>query len=225
MENPARSKTLPWLAVLAAAAVLVAAVLWSMSGGEPPPPPPPEQTRAPPPSTAPRIDAPREPQTAPPVLAQGPADSGVPPEPVLEAPPQEHPVNLAKLREQLPGNLYWEEGVPTQDPEVLRRRTDTARKWNALFGKVQSGTATEEEIHQYYDYRRQLSEDYVAFASLVLQQHGAQLPEQEQGLYELSIRMHRTRLEELPRQVDEALARKKLQDERREAWRRDGQGP
>ncbi|HEY0094830.1 MAG TPA: hypothetical protein VGB96_10910, partial [Archangium sp.] len=81
-----------------------------------------------------------------------------------------------------------------------------------------------QEIHQYYEHRRKVSEDSIAFASTVLEQFGSQLPEQEQGLYALSIRMHRTRLDELPRQVEEALARKSAQDQRREAWRGSGSG-
>lgn len=226
MGAPPQSKALPWLAVLTAAALLVAALLWRARGEETPSPPPPparEQTHAPPLPSEPRDVPPREPSPPPSAsaLAPGPADAG--PEPEAEA-PREHPVNLAKLREQLPDNLYWELGVPTKDPEVLRRRAEAERHWNDLLGKIQSGTATEEEIHQYYEHRRQLSEDYISFASLVLQQYGEQLPDQERGMYELSIRMHRTRLEELPGQIDAALERKRLQDERREAWLKNGGG-
>jgi hypothetical protein len=56
----------------------------------------------------------------------------------------------------------------------------------------------------------------------VLADYGDELPEQERGLYELSIHMHRTRLLELPRQEQDALARGQAQTQRREAWR---QGP
>lgn len=223
MRAPRPFKVLPWLVVLLAAGVLLAALLWRLGGEDTPAPPPTarEAPRPPPPSTAPFEAPPRAPPSPPPALALAPADAAPPPEPES---PREHPVNLARLREQLPDNLYWELGVPTKDPEVLRRRAEAERRGNELFGKVQSGTATEEEVHQYYEHRRALSEDYIAFASLVLQQHGEQLTEEERGLYALSIRMHRTRLDELPGQLDAALARKRLQDERRDTWRREGGG-
>jgi len=136
--------------------------------------------------------------------------------------PQLHPVDLTALRAKLPDNLYWSLGAPTTDPEVLKRREEDTRRWNDLYGKVLSGMATEEEIRQYYAHRRQVSEDLLAFASRVLADYGDELPEQERGLYELSIHMHRTRLLELPRQEQDALARGQEQTQRREAWR---QGP
>jgi hypothetical protein len=173
---------------------------------------------------APSVSPPPE----PPVRAESPPPPAEPPrqEPVLPDkelefdPARKHPVDLAQLRERMPDNLYWKIGAPTKDPQVLREREAEERRWNTLFGKVQSSTATEEEIHEYYAHRRQVSEDFIAFARAVLDQYGPQLPEQEKGLYELSIRMHTTRLEELPGQIDDALARKHLQDGRREQWQR-----
>lgn len=222
--NP-RSKILPWLATVSAIVLLgvgLAAVFGTgpstddASGHT-------QRTATPEPAPEPGLRA----TSAPPVLAAV-TDAGLPPEPVAGSAPAEaparHPVDLEKLRELLPGNLYWEMGVPTKDPEVLRKRDEEGRRWNELYGKVLSNTATEQEIHQYYEHRRKVSEDSIAFASLVLEQYGAQLPEQEQGLYALSIRMHRTRLEELPRQIEEALARKNLQDQRRQEWRGGGRG-
>jgi hypothetical protein len=134
--------------------------------------------------------------------------------------PRPHPVDLTALRERLPDNLYWSMGVPTKDPDLLRWREEQERYWYGLNGKVLSNTATEEEIHTYYAHRQRVSEDFMRFAAAVLDEYGDRLPETERGLYELSIRMHRTRLEELPRQVEEALARKRAQDQRREAWLR-----
>jgi hypothetical protein len=140
-----------------------------------------------------------------------------------EEPPRPGPVvDLEALRTELPGNLYWETSAPTQAPEVLRARGAALQRRNALRGKVLSGEATEPEIQQYYDYRRQLSEDSIALASRVLEQYGDRLSEQEQGLYALSIRMHRDRLADIPRNMEEALARKRAQDARREAWLRSG---
>jgi len=127
-------------------------------------------------------------------------------------------VDLTHLRERLPGNLYWRMGAPTKDPNLLRWREEEEQRWNRLNGKVLSNTATEEEIHAYYAHRRRVSEDFMAFATLVLQEEGDRLSEPERGLYELSIRMHRTRLEELPQQLEEALTRKRFQALRRTAW-------
>jgi hypothetical protein len=220
-----RPKILPWL-LAASAVVLLVLVLASVFRAGPSTEDAPGQasravsTAQPPPAPEPR------PAPTAPALAAGENDAGL--LPVAEATPSEtparHPVDLEKLRALLPGNLYWDMGVPTKDPEVLRKRDEEGRRWNALYGKVQSNTATEQEIHQYYEHRRKVSEDSIAFASAVLEQYGSQLPEQEQGLYALSIRMHRTRLEELPRQIEEALARKSAQDQRRESWRREGGG-
>ncbi|ATB27050.1 hypothetical protein [Melittangium boletus] len=129
-------------------------------------------------------------------------------------------VDLTRLRERLPGNLYWRMGAPTEDPNLLRWREEEEQHWNRLNGKVLSNTATEEEIHAYYAHRRRVSEDFMAFALLVLQEYGDRLSEPERGLYEQSIRMHRARLEELPQQLEEALTRKRFQDPRRTAWNR-----
>ncbi|WP_428265052.1 hypothetical protein [Haliangium sp.] len=144
----------------------------------------------------------------------------------LAAPPagygdSEYPVDLEYLRTQIPDNVYWRLGAPTEDPEILRQRQEEEARWNQLFGKVQSGTASEAEIRQYYDHRRQLSEDYVEFANLVLSQYGEVLPERDRGLYELGIEMHSTRLAEIPQGIDDALARKREQDQRRQDWQRE----
>lgn len=149
----------------------------------------------------------------------------VPPAPSSEEPRAEYPVKMEELRSRLPGNLYWELDAPTKEPQVLQQRAEARRKWNELFGKVQSGDASEEEIHRYYDHRRKLSEDYLAVANLMLTEYGDQLPKRDKGLLGLSVQMHQDRLKAVPRQVEEALARKQLQDQRREEWIRNGKKP
>ncbi|QRK14170.1 hypothetical protein JQX13_49380 [Archangium violaceum] len=224
MGANSRSKTLPWLVAMAAIALL--AVLWFVLPRH-------EATTQEAPPRAEKVarpvrDAspPPEPETpAPPqALAAVTTDAGVASETLSSDAPRRHPVDLAKLRERLPDNLYWELSAPTKDPQVLQKRAEEGLRWNELYGKVQSNTASEEEIHQYYEHRRRVSEDAIAFASQVLQEYGDQLPEQERGLYELSIRMHRTRLDELPRQTEDALARKRTQDQRRKEWLGSGRG-
>lgn len=220
------SKRLLWPAVGAAA--LLGILLIVFTRGEPPAAPASEPAAADPSATP----ASPRPTIADPTTSPGsPGSPSSPDSPdsidtsdlTSDLPPgeqgNEHPVDLARLREQIPDNLYWRLDAPTQDGQILQARAEEKQRWNALFGKVQSGTATEEEMQQYFAHRRQLSEDYIEFATLVLAEYGTQLPEQERGMYELSIRMHNTRLGEIPRQLEQARERKALQDRRREEWR------
>jgi hypothetical protein len=205
------SKRLLWPAMVAAA--LLAVLLLVFARGEPP--------AAPAPAPEPAAFSPASPRPAladPAGAATSSATSDIAPtNPGEEG--NEHPVDLARLREKIPDNLYWRFDAPTQDGQVLQARAEEKQRWNTLFGKVQSGTATDDEMQQYFAHRRQLSEDYIEFAELVLAEHGAQLPEQERGMYELGVRMHNTRLGEIPRQLEQARERKALQDRRREEWR------
>jgi len=127
-------------------------------------------------------------------------------------------VDLDALRSAMPDNLYWKLGAPTSDPTVQRERAEERARWNEVYGKVLSGTASEEEIHAYYDQRARLSSDYVEFASRVLQDYGKVLPARDIGLLELSLKMHHARLQQMPRRLTEALERKEHQDRLREAW-------
>ncbi|WP_147444769.1 hypothetical protein [Corallococcus sp. CA053C] len=147
----------------------------------------------------------------------------------VQSPPEEepsgpYPADLEALRAKLPDNLYWDTGVPTQEPAELRRRAEVEAKWNTLFGKVQSNEATEAEVKQYYEHRRKVSEDAISFATTMLADYGDKLPAQDKGLLELSVRMHRTRLSELPRQQEEALARREAHAQRQREWREQGGG-
>ena len=129
-----------------------------------------------------------------------------------------YPVDLDELRSRLPGNAYWQLGAPTEDREELRERADHAHRMNDLYGKVLSGTGSDEEIRRYYDERRRISEDYIQLSALVLSEAGDRLPERDRGLYQLTIQMHRDRLAAIPREIDQAFARKKEQDRKREDW-------
>lgn len=211
--------------LIGVAAVLVAALFAVLGREEERPaddvPPRPVAAAPSPPAPVPPVPTPQAPPGPPPGEALGQllqrpvAESS-------EAPPTDYPVNMDALRAKTPGNLYWELEAPTKDPEVLQKRAETLRKWNEVFGKVQSGDASEEEIHRYFDYRRKASEDAIAIAQQMLTDYGDKLPERDKGLLDLSIRMHQDRLKEVPRQTDDALARKKLQDQRREEWIRNG---
>ena len=118
-----------------------------------------------------------------------------------------YPVDLEAMRASMPDNLYWVLGAPTKDPAVLRMREERARSSNELYGKVLSTTATEEEIERYYSERQRVSGDYIQFAERVLAEHREELPEEHIGMYELSLRLHRARLDQIPRDKQDALTR------------------
>jgi hypothetical protein len=131
-----------------------------------------------------------------------------------------YPVDLDQLRARLPDNAYWQLGAPTEDPEALRERAEHARRMNELYGKVLSGTGSDDEIRRYYEERRRISQDYIQLSALVLSEVGDRLPDRDRGLYQLTIQMHRDRLAAIPRELDQAIARKKEQDRKREEWTR-----
>lgn len=127
-------------------------------------------------------------------------------------------IDLEAAREALPDNLYWETAAPTQDPRLLGDRERAAARWNEQYGKVLSGTGTEQEIKEFYDHRMQLSSDYVRFVDWVIEHQGEGLSEQDLTLLHVAKRLHLARLEEVPRRMQEALDRKAKQDAAREAW-------
>jgi len=127
-------------------------------------------------------------------------------------------VDLEEVRKALPDNLYFEMSAPTNDTDVLAERQAERERWNVEYGKVLSGTGTEEEIRDYYDHRARMSTDYVEFATYLLDRYSDDLPERDIGLLQLARRLHLARLEEIPRKVEEALERKREQDAVREAW-------
>jgi hypothetical protein len=120
-----------------------------------------------------------------------------------------YPVNLDELRARLPDNRYWELGVPTSDPAVARARAERAKRDNELFGRTQTGEATEPEIRAYYAERRRISEDYVELAQLVLAEKADQLSERDVTLFGLSAKLHRERLTQIERDLADALARRR----------------
>ncbi|HWO24515.1 MAG TPA: hypothetical protein VNO30_37490 [Kofleriaceae bacterium] len=120
-----------------------------------------------------------------------------------------YPVDLEDLRARLPANRYWEIGVPTRDPAVARARAERAKRSNELFGRTQTGEATEPEIRAYYAEQQRVSEDYLQLSLLVLQEKGDQLPERDRGMFELSAKMHKDRLIQIQRDLADALARRR----------------
>jgi hypothetical protein len=133
-----------------------------------------------------------------------PAAPGDPPDSLSH-----YPVDLEDLRARLPNNRYWELGVPTKDPEVARARAERARRDNELFGRTQTGEATEAEIRAYYAERRRISEDYLELSQLVLKEKADQLPERDKNLFALSAKLHKDRLVQIDRDLADALARRR----------------
>jgi hypothetical protein len=130
-------------------------------------------------------------------------------------------VDMDEIRRAMPENTFWKMSAPTQDERVIREREEERARWNAEYGKVLSGNASEAEILAYYAHRQRLSADYVEFTSYVLDQHGDDLSDQDIGLLELARRLHLARLAEYPKQTQRAFKRKAELDAAREAWRRD----
>ena len=135
-----------------------------------------------------------------------------PPDPA--APARPYPVKLDELRRRIPDNLYWTLGAPTEDEKVLRQREERASQSNVLYGKVLATEATEQEIRQYYADRQRVSQDYIEFAELALAQYRDQLPPDQISLYELSIKLNRARLDQIPRDQSDALTRLKARTAR-----------
>jgi hypothetical protein len=127
-------------------------------------------------------------------------------------------VDMEAIRAALPDNTYWKMGAPTKDPEVLRWREEERARWNVEYGKVLSNTATAEEIDAYYAERQKLSNDYLEFIVHLLTNYGYQIPMRDVALMKLAAEMHLARLEEIPRQITEAQARREEHDAARRAW-------
>jgi len=156
------------------------------------------------PMTTPQLPGPLPTTQAGAEAAAGPQ---IPTEPIDSL--AHYPVDLEDLRARLPDNRYWELGVPTKDPEVARARAERARRANELFGRTQTGEATEPEIREYYAERRRISEDYLKLAQLVLAEKGDALPERDRNLFAFSAKLHKDRLVQIERDLADALARRR----------------
>jgi hypothetical protein len=119
-----------------------------------------------------------------------------------------------RLRAQAPDSAFWRDDAPGADEA---RKGDEGRRWNALYGKVLSGTASQAEIDLYFEHLRRRSEDYLHVAEAALAEPG--LSDRDRGLFTLAARMHRQRLSGLDEAREQAIARKQEQDQRRQAWR------
>ncbi len=130
-------------------------------------------------------------------------------------------VDMEAVRAAMPDNLYWKMSVPTQDPDLLAEREKERARWNVEYGKVLSNTATETEIHDYFEHRDRLASDYIQFITHILENYGEDLTLRDIGLLKVAAELNLGRLEEIPRQMADALERRKAHEAAREAWLRD----
>lgn len=219
-----RRRTLPATVLALGLVALAAAVVWTGTrgargrAGEP-------VAATPDVAAAPAAPAPAAEPAPPPGAADGAAAAPRAPEGPAFAPDAPAVawagVDMEAVRAAMPDNLYWKLAMPTQDAAILREREETRARWDREFGKVQSNTATEEEVRAYYAHRRRLSADYVEFTTYLLDHYGDTIPERDVGLLELAREMHLARLEEIPRRVAEALERREAHEAARQAWLED----
>ena len=116
-------------------------------------------------------------------------------------------MSLDALRARLPDNRYWALGAPTSDPVIAKARAERAERDNAALGRIQANEARPEEVRAYYAERRAVSSDYLQIAELVLTENGDRLPERDRGMFELTVTLHRARLQQIDRDEADALAR------------------
>jgi len=126
--------------------------------------------------------------------------------------------DMNAVRAALPDNIYWKMSEPTKDEQAIEERERERARWNVEYGKVLSGTGTDEEIRAYYDNKSRISADYIEFSTYLLDHYESELPDRDVALLQLARRLHQARLEEVPRKLEEAFERKRAQDAARAAW-------
>ena len=127
-------------------------------------------------------------------------------------------VDFDEIRRALPDSTYWKMAFPTKDPALLEERERIRDEWNVQFGKVQSNTATDEEIDAYYAEQQQISNDYLEFLLYLADHYGNDVPPSEVGALKLAGELHLARLEELQRKIAEAKERHAAHEQARQAW-------
>jgi hypothetical protein len=134
--------------------------------------------------------------------------------PLVDTADQWARIDFDEIRRALPDSTYWKMAFPTKDPALLEEREKIRAEWNVQFGKVQSNTATDEEIDAYYADQQKLSNDYLEFLVYLAEHYGNDVPRGEMGALKLAGELHLARLEEIPRKIAEAKERHAA----RQAW-------
>lgn len=206
-----------WLAVVGSLAVLAVVVV--LLEARRPSPPPAEKALPPPPNEAPA-----------PVASARPEARSREPRPATPASvPQEVPyieglvygeIDLREALALMPDNIYWTQGAPTKDPEVLAAREAERKRRNEEYGRVLSGDASEDEVRAYYDYKKKVSADYLEFSEFMARRYRNSDNKEFVGMLELATKMHAEKLQQLPAELEDALARARERAKIREDWKR-----
>lgn len=127
-------------------------------------------------------------------------------------------IDFDEIRRALPDSMYWKMAFPTKDPGLIAERQRIRDEWSAASAKIQSNTATDEEIDAYYAAQQQLSNDYLEFLVYLGDHYGNDVPRSEMGALKLAGQMHLAKLEEMPRRIAEAKERHAAHEAARQAW-------
>jgi hypothetical protein len=127
-------------------------------------------------------------------------------------------IDFDEIRRALPDSTYWKMAFPTKDPKLIAEREKIRAEWAAQAAKIQSNTATDEEIDAYYAEQQQLSNDYLEFLVYLADHYPNDVPRGEVGALKLAGEMHLARLEEMPRKIAEAKERHAKHEQERQAW-------
>lgn len=127
-------------------------------------------------------------------------------------------IDLEALKAEMPDNLYWEMGAPTQDEAVKAMRKEKRDHWRQQANKISANQASEEEIRDYYEHQNTLSEDYVAFTAEVIKRNGHELPDTDYQMLTLAAKMHLNRLQEIPAQLARSLDQRQQFQDRKAEW-------
>ncbi len=130
-------------------------------------------------------------------------------------------IDLREAQAVMPDNIYWQLGAPTSDPEVLAARKEEKKRRNEEYGLVLSGDANAEQVGAYYDYREHISTDFLEFAEWMKNRYAGKVHEELEGMLDLSIKLHKARLAQIPKDRQDAIQRSGEREKIREDWRRE----
>lgn len=127
-------------------------------------------------------------------------------------------VDMTEIRSKTQSNLFWTMAAPTKDTLVLEARDAKRAALKAVETKMMARHASEEEIRDYYSYQLQLSEDYIEVITLLLNEYGGVLPEEDYSGQTLARTLHLSKLQELPLQMTKALELREDFKQTRTLW-------
>lgn len=127
-------------------------------------------------------------------------------------------VDLEALRNSMPNNLYWVLAAPTSDAAVLAERKEIKQYWEAQYKLINANHADEATIRAYFEHKTHMANDYVEFATALLNRYGADMPEEGRHLQTFARNLNLVQLQELPKKLQNALDSRKAFLERRENW-------